>query len=280
MRQTILCSAILLFAVLVNPSSGGQANRTATIVDTTDVASEVTGLNYLGGLVVFENSIGRVAFSVGPIDYSIPIDNLISIERQGKHHVCSYWWRGKEHSQTGKLCHGRFTGKSDFGDVEIDTRKIKSIKCNTASKPKKNKKTSSPDTGKKTSNTAVLVLGNGASLTANNLKRHDRYYSTQGYVWGGRHVSAHYNDFCFLRGESLARVEFTKIKRIEFRGEKAVSVTLKNGKKATGTVNAAGPPGTDVLGFTGVCDKGEFYISKKHVKAIRFGEPDLESASR
>ncbi len=261
MKQILWTAAILLIAVFVHTAVAEDAKRTATVVDKAGVLSEMTNLSFSAALEKFDNSYGRIAFSADPFDIAIPLDNLISIEAKGDGHTITYLWRGKELTTTGKLFSGEFTWKSDFGDLKLYTSKLKSIKFDRAPTVKKE--------DEKAGNLAILTVSSGAKVTVNNLKRHDRYYSREGYLIGGETRYGHYTDFRFLRGESLVTVDFKKIKRIDFTGEREVSVTLKNEKK--GTMNISAEAEADIVGFTGAFEKGEFFIAKEHVKIIEFG---------
>jgi hypothetical protein len=191
---------------------------------------------------------------------AIPIDGLISIQAKEKGHVVRYHWRGKEMTSKGRLLPGKLTGKSDFGDWELDIADVKRLAFNRPSAMEKSEN--------KVRHPAVLTLHDGRKVDIDGLKRYDSYYSSDGYVIGGRMRYNHYTDLRLLRGESLVTVEFEKIARIEFNGEKDISVTLKSGKKATGQIAKKKDAG--IVGFTGVFDKGVFFISRKFVKEIAF----------
>lgn len=259
--KRLVCSIIILFVVIsVVTTRAEDAKRTATIKDTAGVASDVTDLRFSGDLEKFDKSYGRIALSADPFDIAIPIDNLISVEARGDSHAVSYLWRGKELNITGKLFAGEFTGKSNFGDLKLHTSKLLSLKFHQPPKPEEKKA--------EVSERATLSLEKGTQIAVDTFKRHDSYYSSEGYIMGGSTRYRHYTDFRFLRGESLATIAFSEIKRIEFAGEKEVSVTLKNGKKASGTISTE--KGADIVGFTGVFEKGEFFVAKKRVKTIDF----------
>jgi hypothetical protein len=260
MRQVLWTAAILLVAVFAHTAVAQDVKRTAIVVDKAGVLSEVTDLSFSAKLQQFDNSYGRIALFADPYDIAIPLDNLIAIEASADGYTVTYLWRGKECITTGKWFSGDFTGKSDFGDLKLHTSDLKSIKFDRPPTIKKEEE--------KDSNLATLTLVNGARVTVNNLKRHNSYYSTAGYLIGGKICYVHYTDLRFLRGESLVTVGFEKIKRIEFTGEKGVSVTLKNGKKATGDISTV--EGGTIVGFTGVFDKGELFIAKKHLRTIEF----------
>lgn len=254
---------LVLFAISVglHGARADDAKRIATVIDTAGTTSEVTGLSFSAKLQKFDSSYGRIAFSAEPFDIAVPMDRLVSIEAKGDKQTITYVWRGKEVSLTGSLFSGEFTGKSDFGDLKLSAGKLKSLKFDRSPKP--------ADKQEKPSGVATLTLADGTTVHVDSLKRHDSYYSSEGYIMGGSTRYRHYTDFKFLRGESLATVSFDKIKRIDFTGDKDVTVVLKNGNKASGTLSSE--KGADIVGWTGVSDKGEVFLSKKQVKAIDFG---------
>jgi len=262
MKKTI--SVILVIVSLgLHGVQADEVKRSATVIDTAGTTSEVTDLRFSGKLQKFDNSYGRIAFFAEPFHIAVPMDRLVSIEAKGDKHTITYLWHGKEMSLTGSLFSGEFTGKSDFGDLKLSAGKLKSLKFDRAPKP--------ADKQEKPSGVATLTLADGTTVHVGSLKRHDSYYSSEGYIMGGSTRYSHYTDFRFLRGESLATVSFDKIKQIDLTGEKDVTVVLKNGKKASGTLSSDKRAGID--GWTAVSEKGEVFLSKKQVKAIDFSEP-------
>lgn len=261
--KRLVCSIVILFVVMsVVTARSEESKRTATVKDAAGVVSDVTDIRFSAGdhLKKFNNLYRHIGLSADLFDIAIPIDNLISVEAKGDSHAVSYLWRGKELTITGKLLSEEFAGKSDFGDLKLHTSKLLSLNFHQSPKPEEKKE--------EVSERATLTLEDGTQITVNTFRRHDRYYSREGYIIGGRIRYRHYTDFRFLRGESLITVKFAEIKRIEFVGEKEVSVTLKNGKKASGTISKE--KGADINGFTGVFEKGEFFVEKKRVKSIDF----------
>ena len=236
--------------------------RTATLVDTAGIASQVTGLGFSGSFQKFYSSWGQLAIMAKPFDIAVPLDALVSVEARGNGHIVTYLWQGKEVSLTGTLYSAEFTGKSDFGDIKLGVSKLKSLKFDQAPK--------SPTEKPKTINRATLTLEDGTSVRVDDLRRHASYYSSEGYILGGSTRYLHYTDFRFLRGESLATVPFDTIKRIDLLGEKEVSVLLKNGNKATGTRSPNRDASID--GWTAVSATGNIFLGPGQVKAIEFAE--------
>lgn len=261
MKKTFFL-VLLAISVGLHGARADDADRAATVIDTAGTTSEVTGLSFSAKLQKFYSSYGRIAFSAEPFDIAVPMDRLVSIEAEGDKHTITYVWRGKEVSLTGSLFSGEFTGKSDFGDLKLSAGKLKSLKFDIAPKP--------ADKPEKPSGVATLTLADGTTVHVDSLKRRDSYYSIMGRCTHYRR----YTDFRFLRGDSLATVSFDKIKQIDLTGEKGVTVVLKNGKKASGTLSSE--KGADIDGWTAVSEKGELFLSKKQVKAIDFAEPTAQ----
>ncbi len=265
----VVLTILLLFLVNlgVHGIQADEVKQTATIIDTAGMTLEVTDLAFSGQLQRFDRSRGIIAFSKEPFQIAVPFKCLISIEAKGDTHTITYLWREKEVSLTGTLFSGTFTGSSVFGDIELDSEKVKSLEFDRAPKPTDEQVTPSGQ--------ATLTLADGTQVNVDTLKRHDSFYSTEGYLIGGRRRYRHYTDFRFLRGEMLVNVSFDKVKRIDFTGEKDVAVLLTSGEKATGTLSSEDQAG--IVGWTAVFDKGELFLPKEQVKIIEFAEPPVET---
>lgn len=278
MGAYLTLSILLLLVVAANGMHSANANeapkRVAIITDTAGVSSEVTDLRFSESgkeLSHFYNSYGNVAVVTEKFQIAIPLNDLISIKiKDAKNKIVevTYQWLEKEKRITGILVSGKFTGKSDFGDVEVSTINLKELVFTDLPSPmtaeQKKELKERLNTFK-----ATLLLKDETRVSVADLRRHDSYYSTEGYLIGGSTRYRHYTDFRFKRGESLLTVSFTKIKRIEFANKDSVVVTLKNGKSTTGTLSKE--DGAEVEGFTGLNESGNFFISSKHVKAVVFG---------
>jgi hypothetical protein len=83
------------------------------------------------------------------------------------------------------------------------------------------------------------------------------------------------NRFQFLKGSTPATVEFSSLTSIEFRDKDEVTVALRDGTKATGTLT--GHDIEPITGLTGICENGVFFIEPTLVRAIQF---DLNSGAR
>ena len=268
MKRFVYLAVILFVTMSAVTAQTENAKRTATVKDISGVTSDVTDLNFSGRLQKFYNSYNCIALVANPCDVAIPIDNIISIEPGENSHTVRYLWRGEERTITGKLFEGHLTGKGDFGNFKLHTRALISVHFQQPPKPEEKQE--------EVSDWATLTLEDGTQITSvDELKRHVSYYSTEGYLIGGSDQYLHYIDFRFLRGQSLSTLPFTVIKRIKFEGEKNVSVTLKNGKQASGTISTE--QDNNIIGFTGLFEKGKFFVPKKRVKIIEFGNPEKQS---
>lgn len=261
--KIIIILLALILAGLSLPVLGVEAQeRTAVIVDKAGVTSEVTEISVSGDFSRFDEASGEgIVIGTKMFEIAIPIGNLISVEVKGKSAEVRYQWMGYEKTISGELGSETFKGKTDFGEFKLNSGKLKRLTFKEGPTVMKEEKPLTYD--------ATLVLTDGTKIPVANLKRHDSYWSSKGYLIGGRTRYYHYTDFSFLKGESLLTVPFENIKTIEFGPGSKVDVTLKNGKSATGKLSDEDNAGVD--GFTGLCDEGEFFINPEHVKAIEFG---------
>lgn len=245
------------------------AERTFTVVDGSETETEVTGLRFSGNdnFSRFDTTSGRIAVLTDIFQIAIPLENIVSIQSKEKEAEVTYVYLGDEKTITGTLEPGKFTGKSDFGDFELSSHDLTELKTSPPPSAKDDEEPPSLD--------VTLVLKDGTEVQVGKLKRHDRYYSTSGYLIGGSTRYPHYEDFRFLRGKSLATVQFSKIGSIDFGEKGAVTVTLKKGNKASGTISSDNDAG--VHGFTGVNESGEFFIAPELVASIRFGSKQAEA---
>ena len=254
----ILCTIVLN----VHQISADNLKRMGTVVDIAGATTEVEDLRF-GSVQMyreFREAGDHIAFETEGFDVAVPLDHLIKIEAKGKAHTFTYHWAGKEFSLTGSLFSGEFKGKSDFGDITLDASKLRSLKF--AQTPK------IIDELPKMSNPATLSLANSNTLAVDMLRRWNISYSTSGYLVGGETIGVPYTDIRFLRGESLVTVPFDNIKRIDLIGDEEVSVTLKNGNEAKGTLSSKG--GDDITGWKAVSSKGMIFLPKENVKSIEF----------
>jgi len=288
-RKIIVFLSVVLLNVLPYPVFASDVQgRTAFIVDTKGATSEVMDLkiegydNYIFAHI-FDNypSGNTIVVDTKPFYLGIPLTAIISIEIKGKSCSIKYYLEGQDRTIAGNFVNfGEFVGKTDFGDFKLGMDKLKKLTFKDIPSPalseSKSKESLPYDT--------ILMLTNGKRVPVANFQRFNSYCSSAGYVMGCGDRYEYFTDFRFLRGESLQTVLFKEIKTIEFNNFKSsgpgnhlqgnVTVTLKNGKSATGKLTD-GVNDADVDGYTGTYEyeKGDFffYIDAGHVKSIVFG---------
>jgi hypothetical protein len=114
---------------------------------------------------------------------------------------------------------------------------------------------------------ATLDLVNGQSVSAANLRRE---YGTGWRIVGKLAVppSRYLSDSLIIKDKDVKReVDLSKVRSIEFSESGACRITLANGMRSIGMPQ-------DMLGFAGICDKGNFRIAEKHLKAVTFHTKD------
>jgi hypothetical protein len=248
---------------LVRAADHGRSG-TVTVEDTAGVKTEVTQLEFAGRPEVGRFSLyGSNALDVltKPFEIGIPVDSIKSIRAKGiGAFEVVYVWMGRDVTMTGPLGNGEFTGKTDFGAVTIPVNKLKQLLFSTAARQL------SDDHSKWLNETlnrskATIVLLDGVAVPVSGLVRSDSFWSRGTIRYG------HYPDFRFKRGETLATVDFSKLKTIEVAGTR-VTVTLTNGNTATGVISDEARAGFD--GIAGIKENGHFFISRNFIKRIVF----------
>ena len=269
-RMRCLPLALVLALSSISAARGDEAKRSATIEDTAGVKTEVTDLRF-PRRPRFRALWNGIGVSTKDFEVGISIDDLKSLLVKGDTVEVTYEWLGQEKKLTGRLLSGQLRGGSDFGEFKIEASKLKKLTF-ASPPPPKSEEAKKKLAESRLRNRATLVLSDGTEVPVSDLRRHDRYYSTEGYIIGGSTRYVHYTDFRFKRGESLVTLEFSKLRSIEFGSENGVTVTLGNGKTATGTLPNEGGAGVD--GFTGIYESGEFFIKPEFVKRILFDSPE------
>ena len=245
--------------------------RIATLVDSAGVTTEVSELRFSTDATRrFHSAYSAVVITAEPIEVAIDLADIRSIKGNEKKSEIVYVRLGKEATIVGTLAQGNFTGKSDFGDVNIPISKLKGLTFPTLPGEK------SADEKKRlaerlSQNKAVLTLADGTELSVSDLHRHDSYYSTEGYLIGGATRYNHYTDIRFKRGETLATLEFSKLKSVDFKADKSLVVTLASGATANGT--PSNEAGAEFEGYSGTCESGTFFVAPERVKRIVFTPP-------
>ena len=117
--------------LLVNAVTAEEQKRTAIILDTAGVTTEVTELHVSlepdrYGLYSDSVDSGLVVKS-GFLEIAIRFDDLISVTRTEKTVVASYFWNGRQLTAEGNLTSGDMIGKSVFGSFKMKTDGIKTL---------------------------------------------------------------------------------------------------------------------------------------------------------
>lgn len=263
----LVSSAVSLAGVAI---AEGQ-KRTAVVVDTAGQSTEVTDLQGRCDTARYDAQFHSeplfdqcVVVETGTFEIAIDLQNLLSVVPTGKLSTAKYVFRGQVFSATGNLQLATLTGTSDFGHFEIRTGGIKRIEFKEAPTPAEAK-----EEGGESPVPATLSLVDGSLVPVTRLRRSVRYVGSAGYLGGGREWKTGTDEVIeFRRGESKTTVAMQEIAKVEFGANDTVSVTLKNGKSATGKM--ASEPQQVSDGFCGTFERGYFFIDKKHVKSIEF----------
>jgi len=256
--------AATLFVVL--PVLAEQDSRVATVEDTAGASTEVTELTSAvntSRYVLDYDSRNCVVVETGTFEIALPFQYVVNVVQSKDAATVTYRWRGKETTIQGKLKSQYMRGKSDFGDFQMKTDKIRKLAFRGPPAAGRPKRPTEPIVY------ATLELTDGSEVPVAALQRYVVYYTTAGYLIGGCHTNYSGADLPFMRGESTATVEMKQLSHVEFGPDDTLTVTLTNGKAAAGKL-ASGRDGID--GFCGVRDNGHFFIERKHIKAIRFGK--------
>jgi hypothetical protein len=263
-----LIAAVCLLIPAV-ATQAADASRTARIEDTSGVKTEVSDLKSsfetYSRQAPDERADDCVHITVPYCEVAIPTSCLLSITSSGGLTTVTYQWRGQQRTISGAL-DANFAGQSDFGTFELSSAKLRQLIFNGPSAAADLR----PPGPQGQFVTASVVLKNGTALVMTGLQRQASYYSSEGYIVGGATRHNHYADFRFLRGESLTTVAFAAIRKLEFSGEDAVSVTLKNGHVATGKLSDKDDARLD--GWTGETDQGLAFVAPASVRAVEFGD--------
>ena len=255
-----------------------ELKRTAVILDTTGVSTEVTELDAPDQLAEFGfASLGAVVVQTENFLVAIRLRSVKSIDRKGQTAEVQYVVWGKESAITGVLLDRKITGKSDFGAFSLETSQLRQLTFKSpplfAAREQAFPYPIAID--KAPAYDATLVLTDGTKVPVARLARFATYFSTKGYLIGGETQYRENADVRFLRGQSLVAIEFTALRTLQFGPGESITVTLKNGNTTTGQISEREDDRVD--GFTGIYEKGFFFIHARHVKAIQFG-PVQETA--
>jgi len=267
-RKAVL---IGLFMALANSFALADQERKAILIDNSGTESEVVKLRVQQENYEYRDP-SSLAVQVGNLLIDIELNSVRSVESKGGNiFEVKYLWNGKEHVATGEMRPVAFLGKSDFGDIKLESSNLKQLTLIPPPVPvAKAEKYLTRDWQRMGLTYGMtLSLKDGTQLRVDNLKRQFSFYSTEGYLIGGSTRYRSDESIAFLRGSSVATVPFKAVKLIEFGDDKTITVTLRDGKKASGTVSEKAEERID--GFGGFMVDGKFSIDAKLVKFIDFG---------
>jgi len=265
MRSILIALVTVCASMSTVSAQTGRPSRIATVEDLAGVKTEVSELRAsFDGREKFPGAYNCLSLTTPDYELAIPVDRLVSITTSGNVASIIVDWRGQRLTVSGIL-KGSLTGTSDFGDFALDAAKIKQLIFK-SSPPRQS------DTAIRSAQEGTVFLAAGRQIQLAGIQRHDRYsdYSpTAGFRPGAVVYMRHYDDFRFIRGESLATVQFTDLLRLEFEPEGSVTVNFKNGNRATGKLSDSNDAGVD--GWTGEIGSGLVFVSQESVRAIAFG---------
>ena len=241
-------------------ASGGSApGRTAVIVDSEGVSTEVRGVHAENDDFV---SADLVEVDTSSLTIGIPIASLISIDTENNIATARYAWRGELYTASGTLPFKgvHLKGTSAFGSFELGLQDVRRLSFNEAPAP-------STATQPLPSKGAIVLL-DGSRVPVARLRAVHRFRGEYGFY------STRASEVLELRrGAGAIALEFQKIARLDFVQEQGgeqkisgpVSVTLSSGSTSTATWDSG-----DLWGFTGEFERGYFFIRPQQLKAVEF----------
>lgn len=300
--KTILFMFALMIAGL--PSTvfcAAQLERTAIVVDNAGARWEVRDLYTFTIPDGFQKSLFCLTVVTDTFMVAIPPENLLSIEVKGENSEIRYRWMEQEQAITGKIASELIGGKSAGGYVHFKIAELKSLTFKEGSAVVKEEKPHiyRPET--------TLLLTDGTRVPVANLNRiSSQAYTAKASIGmkEGGIAFTQYNDVGFLQGKTAPTIKFEDVKSMEFPTENSITLTLRQEVGDTAReveVDAVdkgkSDPDLDFIlgdelddfdlaeeeddagkqlpknwtyGFTGICDKGYFFIHSSHVEAIEF----------
>lgn len=282
---SLLLLTVFAMGLLAASAQSGEAEYRAVVVDSDGNETELTELRASQGFRArYALKIARrrrfIVVEKEKLEVAIPFDRLIEATFAGETAQepipglkeedmpenpfmrVEYLWNGKRTTIEGPLSLGWLRGKSDFGQFELLTTAVRRL---TMSEPP------SPPVGEEDENPehrirSVIALADGSEISASRVMAYDTRRAT-GYIGPAPRVGTNFDKIGFQRGDATISVGFSDIARVEFGEGEAVTITLKNGKTATGELSSVQDY---VKGFCGVCEYGHFYVAREHVKTIDF----------
>ena len=178
----------------------------------------------------------------------------------------SYDWRGQTNTISGEVdfvCNA----ESNIGSIRFPAAAVRQFTFGTPPSA-----SHFPSSGSSADDvTATVTTASGKSFVLTRFRRFVSWYSTAGYLIGGKDAYSNEASFCFLRGESSSELAFGLIGKLEFGRDDAVTVTLKTGASAAGKLVPQGKSG-GVYGWNGESDRGWMFFGPSSVRSISFGK--------
>jgi hypothetical protein len=241
-------------------ASGGPApGRTAVIVDSEGISTEVRGIHTENDDFV---SADLVEVETSSLTIGIPIGSLISIETERDIATAKYTWRGQSYAASGTLPFKgvHLKGTSAFGSFDLVLQDVRRVTFNEAPAPN--------TATRPLPSESVIVLLDGSRVPVARLRAVHRFRGPYGFY------STRASEVLELRrGAGAIALEFQKIARLDFSQEQGgeqkisgpVNVTLAGGATSAATWDSG-----DLWGFTGEFERGYLFIRPQQLKAVEF----------
>ena len=285
--DTITRKALIGLVLLLGYSvfaANGPDPRKATVRDTADAESQVSGLTLTNVDLRFgfapADEHGRLVVATDTVEYSIPLAAISHIVRDGNSTwEVTYQTAAGEATVKGALTpEAVLTGNSDFGTFSLPLARLNRLdfqQRGAPGKPAGRVGVTGPDgRPRPESFSAALMLTDGTRIEATQLRRNQ--VSAQSVTDPAllnvapsyALVCNHYTDFRLLRGETLQTIPFENVKSAEFLPGGDVNVRAVSGLEASMKIPHEVQETLD--GFSGSSVKGDFYVQFKFVRMVTF----------
>ncbi len=294
---------VCLMLNAVSPVSGIEAaDRKAAVVDKNDTAWEITNPFIFTEPGGFYESRFCLTIQTGTFRVAIPTENLITVEVNGEHCTAAYEWMGRRHKIEGKLLSKLVGGRGNPVDVTLEFRNVKRLIFNNSSAVALHSEAMIPD--------ATLVLKDGKEVPVANLLRvsSQDYPAVPSAGVPEGTVFERHNDLGFLKGKSAPTFGYEDLESMAFPTPNTLVLTFRETPDTTAKtkgevmnarnkkvspkdgeddadfllkavedlarkkdVHGIGHPKNRAYGFTGIFQKGYFFIDGAQVKSIRLG---------
>lgn len=277
---------------VVNTSAGNNAGRKATLFDDTNDKTEIqiTGVEPFYQIKYVKSPLQKSFYVfTSTLDYCVPIDAVVSIERtskilqprkeyerKAKIYKIKYVLDGKpyeidgafESSQVGSS-RNKLLATFGSSNAEIDMCNIS--KLSFSNDPQKLESFQSHAV----SDSFEITFTDNTKVKAKDIFFHQENYSTDGYWVGGEYVQNFYSFLPLQKGALNIEVKFSEIQSIilipveneispdwyyEFDSE----LRLRDGSIVKGKLSKI----YEFSGFTGVTENGPFFVQVRNIKRI------------